>query len=467
MVTTFKTSSTNVLTAQPNAAGEKLILRSTNSGDTMNVVITGTVSGSPDSETIALTGKREVQTTKTYTAVASITLASAATGIVTIYGQGVAGRGDIRVDTVPATGTTMTLGLTGFTQVYTFRSPARLTITTLAFASISQADYLDVTAASGAIHRFWFDKDAAGTGAPSNPGTLSKVSIVTGNTADQVATALNAKFVTDLSDFATSVSTSTITLTGGSLGTGSLTDGTGGHDTGFTLTSIQAGTADAANQIRTSYNGDGTAITTSQVAQNIYDAVGATNVYGDDGTTWGSGTTENAYVTPTVLTSVVTLTDKLAIGRLLTWANSQSSTHLTMRSITGATTSLAQATFRNTVTQLLTAAITLNTEDRTTATLPAGVTPTCDWVLVGGKKFTIALSTEQTSDDIVFKYQTSQDRVTARDGDTSLSGFSSSNGIASYRNKLYNPAENAEYVRLVVTSNPNTLDTAVNAKLIA
>lgn len=464
MIYTFSTSPTNVLTAQPNTSGEKLILRSSNSGDTMNVTITGTVSGSPDSETIALTGRKEVQTTKTFTHISSVTLASAATGTVTVYGQGVKGTGDIKVNSVPATGTTLTLGLTGDTQVYTFRSPARFTIQTLAFASIAQADYIDILGNS-ATKRFWFDKDNAGTGAPSNPGGgLYEVDIATGDTAAQVATKLNTSFGTNLSGYyVTSISTDTITLTQVEFGTGSAADGTGGHDTGFTITSVQAGAATNDNQIRTLYHTDGTAITTTQIAANIAHII--TMGGGDFGQDYtDSGV--NQYVTATSLTNVVTLTDLLAIGRQIAWANSQSASHFTLRSISGATTPLAIATIRNSITQLLTAAVTLNTEDRTTATLPAGVTPTTDWLLVGGKKFTIALSTAQTASALAFKYQTSQDRTTARDGDTSIS-ITTTSGTLSSRDKLISPAESAEYVRLVVTSNPNTLDTAVNAKLIA
>lgn len=464
MVTPFQTSPANVLSAQPVSTGEKILVRSNNAADTMDVTLTGTVSGAPDSEVITLTGKEEKQSTKIFTALGSATLASASTGQVTLYGQGRAGIGDGRVNSVPADASTITLGLTGNTKTYTYRSPARITIQCVAVAALTQGDYFDVLYGA-TTKRFWYDIDTAGTGAPSDPGGgLFKISVITGDLAANVATKTNTSFATNLTQYATSVATDTVTITRVVLGTGSTADGTGGHDTAFTFTSVSAGTADAANQVRTVYNSDGTAMMETQVATNLTSAINASG--GTAGTHYGTGTTAHTQFTATSSGATVTFTDAKAIGRQLAWSFTQSGFHHTLRVIAGASTGVALGTLRNAVTQLLAASIILDNDALTAATLPAGLAPTCDWIRTGGKRFSIQLQTAQTDSAIDFKYQTSNDKGVARDGGTTLT-ITTNSATPSDRDKLYTPPEAAEFVRLVVTSNPNALDTVVNAKLIS
>lgn len=71
-----------------------------------------------------------------------------------------------------------------------------VTVTCPAVASLTQADYVIIPNKAGATVAYWFDIDANGT-APSGAAyvastTKTKVSVVTGNTAAQVATALAA-----------------------------------------------------------------------------------------------------------------------------------------------------------------------------------------------------------------------------------------------------------------------------------
>lgn len=106
------------------SSAQTLIARSTDASDTMNLSIVGTTSApAAVSETRPLTGQREVAfVTNTLAALTGINLASAATGTVKILQQGVKGWGDILVNAQPVDGDTLTVGLTGFTQVYTFRT---------------------------------------------------------------------------------------------------------------------------------------------------------------------------------------------------------------------------------------------------------------------------------------------------------------------------------------------------------
>lgn len=121
-VSIFEVSASGTFTSQPSSAGEKIIMRSTIAGDTMNATLSGQVGGVATAETVALLGQREVQTTNLFTSLSLGKTASAPTGTVNFYGQGGKGSGAIVVAVNPANNTTLTLGLTGFTQVYTFKT---------------------------------------------------------------------------------------------------------------------------------------------------------------------------------------------------------------------------------------------------------------------------------------------------------------------------------------------------------
>src|ERR1041384_1902624 len=98
----FKFVSVPPITTQPDSAGEKLIARSSNAADTGNLTVFGTGGSAGDSETTALLGKREVETTDQYKSLTQATLSAAQAGAVKIYGQGTAGTASIRVETNPA-----------------------------------------------------------------------------------------------------------------------------------------------------------------------------------------------------------------------------------------------------------------------------------------------------------------------------------------------------------------------------
>lgn len=121
MLQNFRITSSSTL-ANPSA--ETLIARSVSASDTQSLSITGSTSVPTNvSETHALTGQKEVAfPTNTLVLLTGAKLASAAAGIITIYGQGTHASGDIRVDAQPANNDTLTIGLTGYTVVYTFKT---------------------------------------------------------------------------------------------------------------------------------------------------------------------------------------------------------------------------------------------------------------------------------------------------------------------------------------------------------
>lgn len=118
-ILTFVVSASGTFSAQPASSGEKIIIRSTNAADTMNASLSGTVSAVATAETIALLGQREVQTTNAFSGLTLAKVASAPAGTVNFYGQGGKAAGAINVAVLPANNTTLEVGLTGFTQLYT------------------------------------------------------------------------------------------------------------------------------------------------------------------------------------------------------------------------------------------------------------------------------------------------------------------------------------------------------------
>lgn len=121
MLAPFSFTSTTALSAAMSSA-QKLILRSSSAADTINLSVVGSVSGTNTSETNALTGKREIRTSATFTTLTTVLLASAAAGTVTVRQLGTKGTAQVIVTTNPANNDTVTIGLTGFTQAYTYKT---------------------------------------------------------------------------------------------------------------------------------------------------------------------------------------------------------------------------------------------------------------------------------------------------------------------------------------------------------
>lgn len=90
-----------------------------------------------------------------------------------------------------------------------------LTVLASTGAGITQGSYITLTTQAGVATKYWFDVDAAGTGAPS--GTTVMVSILSSDTASQIATKLAAA-ISPHADFAASALAAVVTVTNSYVG---------------------------------------------------------------------------------------------------------------------------------------------------------------------------------------------------------------------------------------------------------
>ena len=106
---------------QPSTAS-LLYARSTASADTGTLTVYGTVSAAHDNDPLVLIGQREKASVKSFSAILHVLLSATQTGTVTLYQAGTKASGDLRFDVIPANNDTLTIGLAGFTQVYTWKT---------------------------------------------------------------------------------------------------------------------------------------------------------------------------------------------------------------------------------------------------------------------------------------------------------------------------------------------------------
>ncbi len=322
--TAFSVTSPNLLTAAPSGSGEKLIIRSTAAADTANASTGGLVSAVATLGVTALLGKREVETSDTYTTLGFLKLASAQTGVVSVYGQGTKATGDLRVDTLPANNDTLRIGLTGFQQTYTFKS----------------------------------------------------------------------------------------SLTG------------------------------SANEIKI-------AASLAAQATNIFEAINAGSGAGTD---YGTGTTANAFVVAsTPVASVIPLTDKKAVSRLLAWAIDQSvGTTIAIRTMVGGVTGTLLASAPIGVTAVFNSMV-FSSEDLVAGTLENFTLPTTNAIATGGRSVTLRFKSD-TSTGITVTYETSTDGTNWATGLDSIAVLDGSQDVDAPLFVHLSEA-NVEYVRLVFQDN--------------
>jgi hypothetical protein len=339
MITPFSFTATTAMSAAMSAA-QKLIVRSTSAADTMNETTVGVVSAVNTAETLALTGKRELRTANTYTTLTTFVLASAAAGTVTVRQLGTKGTAQLIVTTNPANNDTVTIGLAGFTQVYTFKS-----------------------ALTGAAYEVLIGAAAS-------------------NTAENLRRAL--------------------------------------------------------------WNGN--------AARG--DGVGA-------GTLYGTGTVANPYLEPTAISGqIITLSDLLECARQLAWSFTQSGTGLSLPStLSGGVdgTLLASLTAGNTS---CFNSFTLDDEALTGAKLPALFTGKSDWIGVFGRPI-LQLRSANLANGVSCSYEWSNDKTNYLSGTTSITALDNN---AQY----IEPGEKwLAYVRLNISTNANTTNSSINAKVVA
>jgi len=429
-------------TSQP--ISEKVVVVSTSSSDgSKNLVLQGTVSGSPDGETIAISsdGRIEKESVEVYEALIAASLSSSAAGTLRIYGQGNTASGTVIITTNPDPGDTWTIGLVGNTRAYRFVSKGQTTILCGDTASLTQGDYFDLALSGGSTKRFWYDIDAAGTGAPADPGGgLTPIAIATGNTAAQVATATEA-ILEAVTNLTCTVDTATVTVNYDIWGTMTFTVGT----SGFTFTAVSPGYADTANDVTIG-------ATTSDTATNLDKAINDT---GTEGTHYGTGTTINEYLSSTVSGVIVTITDKIACDRYLGWTTSQSGTGLSLSGPIGGVNGALLGTIGIGTTGIQDA-FTLDNEDldAATANFPGTLTPTFDAIFVGGAPFRV-YAARGTGSNVVFKIMGghSADYCT----EEILTGLTAGSATYEVKPAVATPAYSGfEYIKPVCTSNGNS-----------
>ncbi len=353
----FKVSASGSFSAQPLSSGEKILIRSTSAADTMNATLSGVVSATPTAETVALLGAREVQTTNTFTSLTMAKMASAPAGTVNFYRQGTKGSGVITVGALPANNTTLTIGLTGFTQVYTFK-----TVLTGAANEILIA--ADIFQQASNI----FEAINNGTVAEANNGT-------------------------------------------------------------------QAGTRYGTGTVRNTFID---AYSTAAFATADLDRTTQTSVY---------------------------IRDRLAIVRQLTWVLSSTAAagvFTQLVSILGATTGTLIVALTSSATQIASAMTFYNPTLSAvlgTGLLLAATTPTSDPLYIGGKATTIRLYAANYASAVTVDLEVSDDGVTWITMGLTISTLDNNN-------QWFNPSP-LEWIRLVVSANSNTVDSALHCVVIS
>jgi len=416
----FQVSESGEFASAPSLAGEKLIAVSTANAanDRAGVKLVGNVASTSTLETLALAtdSRIERESTNSFETLSSLSIVTAPlTGSIYLYGQGVAASGYLQVTSVPTDGSTLVVGLAGYEQTYTFVCPAAFTLTTVAASSLADSDYFDIVIA-GTTYRFWFEIDGAGGVAPADPGVLTKVSILSTDTAAQVATTLEASMESAITGWTCSVSSSVITAVKDVLGTATLTftDGAAAAATGFTYSEsgqLGEGTADAANQIRTGYSAStGAAATTTEIALYIQYAMNASG--GTAGTQYGTGTAAHAYLSALASSTVVTITDRIACRRQLGWSSTPPTGITAINPLGGSYGALIGIVSGSSG---IATGMIFNTPDVSDATLNALFASTTDAIQAQGRQASLRLYLAGASTAITIKLQGSEDGETFYD----------------------------------------------------
>jgi hypothetical protein len=433
----FQTTANGSFDSQPSPTGEEVIVVSTDTGDAGAVItINGSLSSTADSEAVTLTsnGRIERETTSQFDALTALSSDTTLTGVLSLYGQGVAGVGDVTFTSIPTGALTLILGLVGYTQTYTYRSPCRETILCPAAANLEttnvNASYIKITL-NGVAKYFWFSNAAGPTIDPTPGGTGYAVVVTSADSAATVATALLASMATNLTNFASSLDTATITITGIALGAITISQDAGAD---FTLTAVEAGTADAANQIRTSYDVDGSTATVTDVALWTQYAINASG--GTAGTHYGTGTAANAYASASASTGTTTLTDRIACNRSLGWTLTAPASGATSRTLIGGANGdlLGSLITTDGVTSSIQSSQIFDNADLADDTLLALWTGATDSVLVNGVPSTLRLAINNVTSIVTAKIQASDDDTTWYDltGTTALTGTVNASTVGGY-----------------------------------
>lgn len=320
--TAFSTVATNQLAAQP-ASSALIYVRSTSAADSGTLTVYGDVSATPDTDAITLAGKVEVSSAEIFDSISQAILGAAQAGVVTAYGPGTAASGDVRVDTNPSDGNTLTLG--------------------------------------GKVYRF--------------KTTMAAINDV----------------------------------------------------------QIGASATDTALSLKKAINLDGVA-----------------------GTDYYTGTTANAIYSATVVTTVITLTDRIPCLRQVAQTITESSTNFAIRLPIGGVDGTLLFTFSAGVVAAADV-LTFSSEDHSETTLPALMLGTSNAINVQGSQAMLRLWSDNA---LSYRVESSTDQTnwtTTSEGPSSLLASTLTNVVL---------AELHEFIRIVITANVNTDDTIFDARVI-
>lgn len=331
--------------------------------------------------------------------------------------------------------------------------------------TVSSSNSLTAQPSTGA--KFYFRSTSA-----ADTGNLSITGLVSASSTTEGPTALIGKREVLTSSTFTSITAALLSASqagtvkiyqSGTAGTAPLRVETNPSDgvtmtfglTGFTQAYRFKNTTAAAYDVKIGADATATAL-------NLKKALNADGL--GDGSDYHTGTAANPYVSATVSGTILTLTDRVPSARQLAWSFAQSSTHFSLPStLSGGVDGTLLASISTGITQLFNS-FTLSSEDLGSTTLPAKVAPTTDAVTLNGKQCVLQFKCANISSALALKYQTSTDGTNWSDGVTSITSLDD-NSVASPQRVI--PSErNIERIRLVFTSNTNSSDSAVDARVI-
>lgn len=320
--------------SQISSAG-KVIFRSTSASDTGNAIILGAVSSTATKETLTMTGLFEVLSSNTFDAsgLTSVSLSAVAAGTITMLAPGTAAEGDVRINTNPSDGDTLTIALGANSTVYRFKT------------TTAQANDIKIGANAAA-------------------------------TAANLDAAINA-------------------------------DGSG------------------------------------------------------DGTDYHAGTAAHPYVSSTVATDVVSLTDRIACARGQTWSITESGSNFSIRPMVGGVDGSTLTTFAIGESLAIVSAFTLSDSALTSDLLPALFTGKSNVIQTGGSRGTLYLAAGTLGSNITVTLEESVDSgATWYDSGETISNLTSDS-----RQRIPIPYE-VSHVRLSVDTNANTAAESVDARFV-
>lgn len=182
----------------------------------------------------------------------------------------------------------------------------------------------------------------------------------------------------------------------------------------------------------------------------------AINLDGTVGVDYFVGTTANTIFSGTVLTTVITITDRIPCRRQVAYAITESASNFAIRTPIGGVDGTLLFTLAAGITSAANS-LTFSTEDHTTATLPALMLGTSNPINIQGNQSMLRMWADNV---ISYKIQSSTDQINWNDTSEGIDTL-----VASTLTNVV-LAELHEFIRLVITTNANTDDTIADFRVV-